>query len=83
MDDEARQLVIDYKRTYGTKAGKRVLSHMKAIAKFNIAFVPLDNIGRIDTSEIMRQEGARSVIIHIESMLNTDPNEEKGMQNEE
>jgi hypothetical protein len=55
---------------------------MKACACFNIAKVPIDNLGRIDPYEAMRQEGIRSVIINIEMMLNKDPDETKGIQNE-
>ena len=81
-NDEARQLIIDYKQTFLGPHGKRVLEHMKACACFNIAKVPVDNLGRIDPLEVMRQEGMRSVIINIEMMLNTDPDERKGIQNE-
>ena len=81
-DDEARQLVIDYKQTFLDPHGKRVLEHMKACTGFNIAKVPVDNLGRIDPLEVMRQEGMRSVIINIEMMLKTDPDETKGIQNE-
>ena len=82
-DDKARQLVIDYKQTFGTRYGKRVLEHLKLMANFNVAVVPNDHNGKIDALEIMRQEGMRSVIIGIETMLNTDPSEEKGIQNEQ
>ena len=80
-DDKARQLVIDYKQTFLCPHGKRVLDHIKACAKFNIAFVP-DRTGVIDPLEVMRQEGMRSVIINIEMMLKKDPDETKGIQNE-
>ena len=82
-NDEARQLVIDYKQTYGTPHGKRVLDHMKACACFNIAKVPIDNLGRIDAYEVVRNLGLRSSIVNIEMILNTDPDEKKGIQNEQ
>lgn len=81
-DQKAQQLARDYKETYGTPGGKRVLDHMKILTKFNIATVPNDHTGRIDPYEVMRQEGMRSVIIHIETMLKKKPDEVKGIQNE-
>ena len=54
---------------------------MKKLAKYNIAYVPAVT-GVIDPLEIMRQEGMRSVIIHIEMMLRKKPDEVKGIQNE-
>jgi hypothetical protein len=81
-DEKARSLALDYKQTYGTDSGKRVYEHMKRMTNFNIGVVPLDNNGKIDPYEVMRQEGMRSVIIGIETMLNKDPDEVKGIQNE-
>ena len=77
-----RSLVLDYKQTYGTDSGKRVLNHMKKMAMFDFVDVPLDNMGRIDPFEVVRQLGLRSAIIEIEIMLKRDPNETKGIQNE-
>ena len=81
-DQQAQQLARDYKETFGTPGGKRVLDHMKILTKFNIAAVPNDFTGRIDSYEVMRQEGMRSVIIHVEMMLRKKPDETKGIQNE-
>lgn len=81
-NETARSLVLDYKHIYGLDEGKRVLAYMKKMANFDIVVVPLDNLGRIDPYEVMRQEGMRSLIVDIETMLNTDPDEEKGIQNE-
>jgi len=81
-DEKAQQLVIDYKQTFKSEHGGNVLTHMKKLARFNIATVPHDNLGRIDPLEVMRQEGMRSVIVHIETMLNKEPGESKGIQHE-
>ena len=80
-DQQAQQLARDYKETFGSEGGKRVLDHMKLLAKYNIAYVPAVT-GVIDPLEIMRQEGMRSVIIHIEMYLNKKSDEVKGIQNE-
>ncbi len=76
------QTIIDHQQCFGTKHGKRTLEHLKRLTRFNIATVPLDSTGRIDPLEVMRQEGMRSVIIHIETMLKKDPDEVKGIENE-
>ena len=81
-NETARSLVLDYQHIYSLDEGKRVLEHMKKMANFDIAIVPLDNIGKIDPFEVVRQLGLRSAIIDIEIMLTKDPDEEKGIQNE-
>ena len=81
-NETARSLVVDYKHIYSLDEGKRVLAHMKKMANFDIVVVPLDNLGRIDPYEVLRQQTLRSAIIDIQTMLNTDPDEVKGIQNE-
>lgn len=83
MDSDLQQLVMSYKQTFLGEHGKRVLDHLKICSCFNIAKIPNDNIGRIDPYEVMRQEGMRSVIINIETMLNMKPDEDRGIQNEQ
>jgi hypothetical protein len=74
MDD---QLVIDYQETFNGEHGKRVLEHLRKISNLNRVVIPTDNNGRIDHLEVMRNEGQRSVVIHIYTMLNKDPCEVK------
>jgi len=73
-----KQLIIDYQETFNAESGKRVLADMKKKANYNFAVVPKDNLGHTDIYEVMRNEGKRSVIVHIESMLQKDPNKETG-----
>jgi len=73
-DDEAKQIILDYKYVFETDEGKRVLEHLKKKANFHVSIVPKDNVGRLDVNELVRREGQRSVIIHIDSMLKKDPN---------
>jgi hypothetical protein len=82
-DEKAQQLVNDYKQTFLSEAGMRVKDHMKKMARFDVVIVPQDVTGRIDALEVMRQEGMRSVIIGIETMLKKKPDESKGIQNEQ
>lgn len=82
MDNEARQHIINYKQAFGSEHGKRVIADLKVLARFNHALIPLGDNGHIDPYEVMRREGMRSVIIHIETMMNKDLDEEKGITNE-
>ena len=81
-DDEHQQMVMDYLNTFESEHGKRVLTHLKKLAKYNVAHVPKDNTGKIDPLAMARNEGQRSVIVHIEVMLAKDLNEERGMKHE-
>lgn len=81
-DEEKVQNVIDYHETFGSEHGKRCLEHLKKKAKFNASAIPKDNRGCTDPYEMMRQEGQRSVIVHIELMLKKDPYEKKGIKND-
>lgn len=83
MDKEARLKIIDYKQAFGTEHGKKVIEDLKILARFNHALIPLGNDGHIDPYEVVRREGMRSVIIHIETMINKDLDEEKGITNEQ
>jgi len=76
-DQEAKQLIMDYRFTFGSDEGKRVLADIERLAKFNLSIVPLDQQGRIDPMAVMRNEGQRSVLVHIYRKLKQDPNEKK------
>ena len=80
-DDEKKIKIRAYLDVFGSDNGRIVLKHLKILTKFNWAFVP-NTTGNIDPLEVMRQEGMRSVIIHIEMMLKKDPDEKKGITNE-
>lgn len=80
-DDEKFQSVIDYQTVFCTPEGKRVLEHLKKLAHYNMAFVPRAR-GQVDPYEMCREEGKRAVIVHIETMLNKDPTEKKGIKND-
>lgn len=76
-DQEAKQLIIDYKFVFGSDEGKRVLKDIEQLAQFNYSIIPLDQQGRIDPMAVMRREGQRSVLVHIYRKLEKDPNEPK------
>ena len=75
--EESQQLIIDYQQTFGSEMGQRVLADLKRLSKLNSSFVPIDNEGRIDPLQLMRNEGQRSVLVHIYTKLGKDPFETK------
>ena len=82
-DEQAQQIVIDFKQTFTGGTGEKVLNYLKKRVRFNQAPRPMDNLGRIDPFEVMFIEGRRSVIIEIETMLAKEPGETKGIQDHE
>jgi hypothetical protein len=77
MTDEERQLIIDYKETFDNDRGKRVLADLRRIFQFDLSVVPRGDDGHIDIYEVMRNEGRRSVIIHILKKTEKDFDEKK------
>ena len=75
--EESQQLIIDYQNTFDSEMGRRVLADLKRLSKLNSSFVPIDNEGRIDPLQLMRNEGQRSVLVHIYTKLGKDPFEVK------
>lgn len=64
-EEKAEQLIRDYKFAFGSPDGKRVLEDLKRLANYDLVLVPLDNNGRIDSHQVMRNEGNREVVVHI------------------
>ena len=71
-EDAAEQLIRDYKYTFGSPDGKRVLEDLKRLANYDLVLVPLDNNGRIDSHQVMRNEGNREVVVHILRKIKVD-----------
>jgi len=81
--DEAQQNIIDYRQTFETVQGKRVLSHLKKLCQYNTTISPpVGNDGHTDVYRVMYKEGQRCVITNIERMLNKDLGEKKGIKHE-
>lgn len=68
---------MDFQKAFDTDAGKRVRKLLKKFTGYGIAKIPVDNNGRLDPYELARLEGKRSVMCHIEAMIEKDVNEEK------
>jgi len=68
-----RQLIIDYKQTFQSPQGERVLNNLKELAKYRVSYWPNGMDGHTDIYEVCREEGKRAVINHILIMLEKNP----------
>ena len=64
-DKDLKQLTIDYKQTFGSECGQRVLEDLKKRCSFNTT----THI-KGDSHESAYLEGARSAVLFINNMLN-------------
>ena len=70
------QLVIDYKEAFNGEHGKRVLNDLRRkCLSFDLTAQQVNQ--NFDSNKEWYQEGQRSVLLHIYTMLNKDPYEEK------
>lgn len=69
-EDDFKQLIIDYKETFGGIHGERVLERLSKFCNENEPCIV-----RHDALGTAYNEGARSVILHIRKMLNRSPEE--------
>ena len=64
-DKDLKQLVIDYKTTFGSESGQRVLEDLKKRCSFETtSFV------QGDSHDSAFREGQRAVVLFINNMLN-------------
>ncbi len=69
-----KQIIIDFKSTFASPEGKRVLDHLMnicTIAKPSVS-VRAGSVG-IDTSRLLFDEGQRCFMLHIMNRVNADP----------
>lgn len=76
-EDKQKQLVIDFISTFGTPEGKRVYANLRKESKSDIVIIPLDSNGRVDIHKVMLNNGQRSIVTYIDSVLAKDPNKVK------
>jgi len=60
---EPDQLLIDYKETFGSEAGKRVLHDLDRKTTFSKSAIPVN--GPIDTNRLIKDEAQRSFFLYI------------------
>lgn len=81
-EDEKLQRTIDAKETFETPHGKRTLERMKKLCFYHVIVKPqMGTDNHIDIFQLVRREAQREMITYIESMMNRDPNEKKGITN--
>ena len=71
-EEKKEQLIRDYKNTFGSPEGERVLGDLRRHANIDLSIVPTDNNGQIDIYQVMKNEGQRAVVIHILRRIRTD-----------
>ena len=66
-EEKSTRLTRAYKRYFGgdDPEGNMILADLKSKAGFDLSIVPLGTDEHIDIYQVMRNEGQRSVIIHI------------------
>lgn len=77
MTDEEKNLIIDYRNTFESPQGERVLKDLRKIFNFDVSVQPLGIDGHIDSYKVVRNEGCRSVIIHILRKIEKDFDDKK------
>ncbi len=68
--DKKKEIALTFQSVFSKPDGMIVLKELKKLAQSDRAIVPLDSLGRIDPYEVMRNEGKRAVIVHIEEQIN-------------
>jgi hypothetical protein len=81
-DEEKRnQLVMDYKATFGSPEGKRVLEHLANVCRWNDAFLPQNAIsGGVDPYQCVGYMSMRIAYRNILNMVETDLMKEHKLQ---
>ncbi len=79
-EDEKKQLTMDYKQTFDSPEGKRVVDNLRKISKFDLSVLPIGKDDHIDIHAIMRYEGQRSVVLHILKKIEEDLDKPKQIE---
>ena len=69
-----KQLLLDYRNTFNSPEGKRVLADLKK--RCPLLSGPLGIAKGVDVNMMLVMEGQSNIVKHIYTMLNRDPNEE-------
>jgi len=83
MTDKEKQKLMDYKNTFLSETGRRVLDDLEDVTfyfkKNTVPYVVdcryLDNTGKIDINKVMRFEALRSLMFYIHDKINKVPKE--------
>lgn len=75
-DKDEKQEVIDFQQTFGSEAGKRVLTNLRSLSKID-GYLNLTHNKDITAIQVAFAEGQRSFMMHIYSKIGKDPYEVK------
>jgi len=70
MTEEKRQLVMDFKDTFGSPYGQRVLEALNKRTTLNRPC--LNKEGEVDLGKLPYEEGKRVMVLYIHEMINKD-----------
>ena len=71
-EDIHRQLVIDYKETFESPHGKRVLEDLRRKTTYDKSSVSFNRTNPIDINRLVYDEGQRAMLVYILRMLSTN-----------
>jgi hypothetical protein len=69
MSEPEPQIIQDYQNCFTSDSGKKVLDDLRRVFKFDMSVVPIGEDAHIDVNRLIRNEGQRSVLIHILSQM--------------
>jgi hypothetical protein len=70
--EEDANLILAYQNCFASDSGKIVLVDLKRVFKFDVSVIPIGGDEHIDVNRLLRNEGQRSVIIHILTQMAKD-----------
>ncbi|MBN2591631.1 MAG: hypothetical protein JXA96_17325 [Sedimentisphaerales bacterium] len=77
--EDPEQLLIDYKETFGTEAGKRVLLDLCRKSTYSRSAIPAG--GPIDNNRLLKDEAQRSFFLYIINKVYGEPQTERKVNN--
>jgi len=81
MLDKEQKIIQDFKETFGTDHGKRVLERLESLSTLNRSSVGSDRGKPIDVNRLIYDEGQRAIMLYIERQLNKEIKETRSSKN--
>jgi hypothetical protein len=72
MTDESKKVVLAYQGCLTSENGKIMFADLKRVFKFDMSVVPIGDDAHIDVNRLIRNEGQRSVLIHMITQMSKD-----------
>jgi hypothetical protein len=74
-EEKEKQLIIAYKSVFASEMGRKVYEDLEDRCSFTRVIQPMDAHGRLDPLQMAYNDGARTVFVHIKSMVDKNPDE--------